>query len=139
MGRGVFLIRNDEELKRYLTKTQVAYIQEYLHLERDLRVILINHKVILSYWKIAPMGEFRNNLAQGAVIDFAHIPPEALVFASEVTRGCNFDDVGLDLCHTPEKGWMVLEANMNYGQEGLRIKGLDRRSILRGLVLAGKI
>ena len=82
MGCGVFLIHNDEELRRYLVRSPVAYIQEYLPLDRDLRVILINHQVILSYWKIAPLGEFRNNLAQGASIRFNGIPDEALAFAA---------------------------------------------------------
>ncbi len=139
MGRGVFLIRNEDELSRYLHRSPVAYIQEYLPLDRDLRVILINHQIILSYWKMAPQGEFRNNLALGASIDFEEIPDEALAFALQVTRLCNFDDVGLDLCHTSDKGWMVLEANMNYGLQGLKEKGLDIRMILKALMIEGKI
>ncbi|MBA4394443.1 MAG: RimK family alpha-L-glutamate ligase [Desulfobacca sp.] len=139
MGRGVFLIHNEEELEKYLQKTSVAYIQEYLDLDRDLRVILINHQIILSYWKIAPMGEFRNNLAQGASIEFSQIPEEALAFAQWVTRRCNFDDVGLDLCHTPGKGWMILEANMNYGLQALTEKGFAIRQVLRDLVIQGEI
>jgi ribosomal protein S6--L-glutamate ligase len=139
MGCGVFLIHNEEELSRYLARSSVAYIQEYLPLDRDLRVILINHQVILSYWKMAPPGEFRNNLAQGASIHFNGIPDEALAFAAQVTRLCNFDDVGLDLCHTIDKGWMVLEANMNYGLQGLKEKGLDIRMVLKELLIQGKI
>jgi ribosomal protein S6--L-glutamate ligase len=139
MGRGVFLIHNEEGLEKYLQKTSVAYIQEYLDLKRDLRVILINHQVILSYWKIAPKGEFRTNLAQGASMDFSQIPPEALAFAQSVTQRCNFEDVGLDLCHTPDKGWMILEANMNYGLQGLTERGLAIRQVLRDLVIQGKI
>jgi ribosomal protein S6--L-glutamate ligase len=139
MGRGVFLIHNDEELRRYLHRSPLAYVQEYLPLDRDLRVILINHQIILFYWKIAPKGEFRNNLAQGASLRFDDVPDEALAFAEKVTRRCNFNDVGLDLCHTYEKGWMILEANMNYGLQGLKEKGLDIRLVLRDLMLEGKI
>ncbi len=139
MGRGVFLIRDEEGLSRYLQRAPVAYIQEYLPLDRDLRVILINHQIILSYWKIAREGEFRNNLAQGAFLQFRDIPDEALEFARQITNRCNFDDVGLDLCHTPETGWMVLEANMNYGHQALKEKGLDIRHVLRELVVQGKI
>jgi len=139
MGRGVFLIHDKEGLRRYLSRSPVAYIQEYLLLNRDLRVILINHQIILSYWKMAPPGEFRNNLAQGASIQFNGIPDEALDFAVKVSRICNFDDVGLDLCHTSERGWMVLEANMNYGLQGLKEKGLDIRMVLKELMIQGRI
>lgn len=139
MGKGVFLIHTEEELENYLQKAPVAYIQEYLPLDRDLRVILINHRIILSYWKVAPLGEFRNNLAQGASLEFTQIPDEALTFAQQVTRKCNFDDVGLDLCHTPDQGWMVLEANMNYGLQGLQEKGFAIRQVLRDLMVQGEI
>ncbi|MGA3084621.1 MAG: hypothetical protein ABSE95_07480 [Thermodesulfobacteriota bacterium] len=85
-------------------------------------MILINHQIILAYWKIAPEGEFRNNLAQGASIRFDAVPDKALIFAEEVTRKCNFNDVGLDLCHISDRGWMIREANMNYGLQGLKEK-----------------
>jgi ribosomal protein S6--L-glutamate ligase len=139
MGRGVFLIRSPEELDRYLHHSRVAYIQEYLPLDRDIRVILIKHRVILAYWKVAKTGDFRSNLAQGARIDFEDIPQGALAFAQGITRLCNFEDVGFDLCHTPEKGWMVLEANMNYGRQALHERGLTIRQVLRDLVEEGII
>jgi ribosomal protein S6--L-glutamate ligase len=139
MGHGVYLIHNEKDWEAYGQRTSVAYIQEFLELDRDLRVILINHQVILAYWKIASPGDFRNNVALGASIEFNAVPEEALEFARQVTGLCNFDDVGLDLCHTPEKGWMVLEANMNYGIHALQEKGFDIRRILGELVVQGKI
>lgn len=139
LGRGIFLITKAEELQAYLAGNRPAYIQEYLPLERDLRVILIKHRVVLAYWKKAPSGEFRHNLARGAALDFEHIPGEALDFARSVSRACNFDDVGLDLCHTSERGWLVLEANMNYGREGLARKGLKLDEVLRDLMVEGVI
>jgi ribosomal protein S6--L-glutamate ligase len=137
MGEGVYLIRDEAGLKQYLRRNPVAYIQEYLPLERDLRVILINHQVILAYWKKGAPGEFRHNMAQGGDLDFERIPPLALEFARRVTRACNFDDVGLDLCHTERKGWMVLEANMNYGRQGLVRQGLNLPEVYRSLMEKG--
>jgi ribosomal protein S6--L-glutamate ligase len=139
MGEGVYLIANEPELRHYKDRNPVAYIQEYLPLERDLRVILINHQVILAYWKKGPPGEFRHNVAQGGELDFEGIPAEALSFAQKVTQVCNFDDVGLDLCHTVKDGWMVLEANMNYGRQGLASRGFNLSEIYRSLVEKGSI
>ena len=139
MGEGVYLIQDAAGLKQYERRNPVAYIQEYLPLEKDLRVILINHQVILAYWKIGRPGEFRHNLAQGGDLDFERIPPEALRFARRVTRACNFDDVGLDLCHTEKHGWMVLEANMNYGRQGLAERGLNLQEVYRSLVEKGSL
>lgn len=53
-GRGVFKVDNEDALEKYLQLTHVAYIQEYLSHDKDLRVILINHKPILAYWRIPP-------------------------------------------------------------------------------------
>ena len=139
MGKGVYLVHNQEELNQYLHLSAVAYIQEYIPLVKDLRVILIQHRIILAYWKIARTGEFRSNLAQGASVAFENIPKAALDFAGRLTRLCNFDDVGLDLCHSPDKGWLVLEANMNYGQQALLEKGLPIRQVLRELLEEGVI
>ncbi|RPH86194.1 MAG: hypothetical protein EHM75_08475 [Desulfobacteraceae bacterium] len=139
MGEGVFLITNQTELRHYEDRNPVAYIQEYLPLERDLRVVLINHQVILAYWKKGRPGEFRHNVAQGGELDFEGIPSEALHFAREVTRACNFNDVGLDLCHTAQDGWMVMEANMNYGRQGLVSRGFHLPEVYRSLMEKGFI
>ncbi len=139
MGEGVYLITNETELKHYQDRNPVAYIQEYLPLERDLRVVLINYQVILAYWKKGRPGEFRHNLAQGGELDFEEIPGEAVRFAQEVARACNFNDVGLDLCHTKKDGWMVMEANMNYGRQGLASRGLILSEVYRALVEGGAI
>ena len=64
-GKGVFKIHNPQELEKYVSLTNVAYVQEYLHHERDLRVIIINYDPVLAYWRIRSHDEFRTNLARG--------------------------------------------------------------------------
>ena len=51
LGEGVYLIQDEKDLHYYLRRNRLAYIQEYLPLDKDLRVILVNHRVILAYWK----------------------------------------------------------------------------------------
>lgn len=137
-GRGVFKIRNPEELDRYLRRTNVAYVQEYLPHDKDLRVILINYEPVLAYWRVRCNKDFRTNLFQGGTIDFKGIPHEGLETARTVARKCRFNDAGLDLIHSGGK-WYVIEANMNYGREGLKSKGLDLKRILRGMLLSGAL
>jgi alkylation response protein AidB-like acyl-CoA dehydrogenase len=45
----------------------------------------------------------------------------------------------LDLCHTENDGWMVLEANMNYGRQGLASQGFELSEVYRSLVEKGSI
>jgi len=124
MGRGVFLIRNAEALEAYCARSHPAYIQEYLPIDRDIRVVVIGNRVVHAYWRVAPENEFRTNVACGAQIRFDPIPPAALDLALYAARRCRWDDVGIDICMVDGKGY-VLEANMKYGREGFRLAGID--------------
>jgi ribosomal protein S6--L-glutamate ligase len=137
-GRGVHKIENSEQLNAYLRLTSVAYIQEYLPHERDLRVVLVNYVPILSYWRQRDPSNFRANLHQGGIPQFLEIPEEALSLARDTALRCRFNDVGLDLIPCRGK-WYVIEANMEYGREGLRMKGMDLKQILRGMLLSGEL
>jgi ribosomal protein S6--L-glutamate ligase len=137
-GRGVFLIHNKEELEGYLHLTKIAYIQEFLPHDRDLRVVLINYEPLLAYWRIRRQGDFRTNLSQGGEISFNDIPSEGVRIAQETARKCRFNDVGLDLIRSQGK-WYVIEANMKYGRKGLKMKALDLKDIMREKLLNGEI
>ncbi len=137
-GRGVFKIHNPEELDIYLRLTRVAYVQEYLPHERDLRVVLINYQPILAYWRVSQSGNFRTNLSQGGKINFDDIPLEGIRIAQECARKCKFDDVGMDLINSHRK-WYVIEANAKYGRKGLKIKGLDLKEVMRQKLISGTL
>jgi len=121
-GRGVFLISSEEELARYLENHNPAYIQEYLPVDRDLRIVIFGSKPIHAYWRIGRAGDFRHNVSQGADVSFENIPEGALSFAEKVSKLCGFEDVGLDVI-VFNNSFYVIEANMVYGQEGFRRYG----------------
>jgi ribosomal protein S6--L-glutamate ligase len=137
-GRGVFKITRRDELEEYLRKNPVAYIQEFLPHERDLRVVLVNYRPILAYWREPPTGDFRANLSRGGTIRFENIPSEGVALACTAARRCKLDDVGLDLIHSGGQ-WYVIEANMKYGREGLRMKHVDYKAVLREKLLSGEL
>jgi ribosomal protein S6--L-glutamate ligase len=137
-GRGIFRISNPFELERYLSLTKVAYIQEYIPHERDLRIILINYSPILAYWRKRAPGNFRTNLFQGSSIDFEGIPEKGLRVAQEYSRICNFNDVGLDIMQRDGE-WYLIEANMLYGRTALKLKGMDVKEIIRKKLISGEL
>ncbi len=137
-GRGVFKIHDEDTLANYLRRNPVAYIQEYLPHRRDLRVMLINYEPIIAYWRLNSPGEFRGNLHQGGSIQFDAVPAVVLELAQTVARTCRFDDVGLDFIECRGQ-WYVIEANMLYGRQGLRLKGLDLKEIIRAKLLSGEL
>ncbi len=137
-GRGVFKIENKDDLERYLSLTHVAYIQEYIPHDRDLRVVLINYDPIIAYWRIKKEGEFRTNLSQGGRISFKNVPDKAIELAIKWAKMCRFNDVGIDMIEA-DGGWKIIEANMKYGKKGLLMKGLNIKEIFRRKLLSGEI
>jgi ribosomal protein S6--L-glutamate ligase len=137
-GRGVFKLRSMKDLEDYSKRNKVAYIQEYLHHERDLRVVLINYEPVLAYWRIRSKDDFRTNVSQGGRIDFRDISEKGVELAREWAKACKFDDVGMDLINSGGK-WYAIEANMKYGRKGLLLKGMDLKQIFRAKLLSGKL
>ncbi|MBW1718305.1 MAG: ATP-grasp domain-containing protein [Deltaproteobacteria bacterium] len=97
-GEGVFLIKNENDLDAYLSKTRIAYIQQYIPIERDLRVVILGKSIVHAYWKESAPGEFRTNVAKGGRISLDPVPEDILNLALDVAIRCSFDFVGLDMC-----------------------------------------
>ncbi len=138
MGRGVWLIQNQEELQSYCQESFPAYIQEYLPTDRDIRVVVIGKECVHAYGRIAAEGDFRSNVARGGAVDLAPPPREAIDLAVHTARACQWDDVGLDIIRYNDH-YYVLEANMKYGKEGFRAAGVDYIGLMESLIEDGKI
>ncbi|MEJ2219962.1 MAG: RimK family alpha-L-glutamate ligase [Desulfobacterales bacterium] len=133
LGMGVYLIHNQKELRNYLELKSPAYVQEYLPIDRDIRVVVIGSRIVHAYWRIAPADEFRSNVAVGGRISLEPVPREARDLALQVARSCRWDDVGIDICE--HKGrFYVLEANMKYGRQGFREAGLDYDQLMESMI-----
>lgn len=138
LGRGVYLIRNETELAQYLRLGGPAYIQQYLPVDRDLRVIVIAGRAVHAYWRVAPSTNFRTNVSQGASISFSDIPNDAVGFAVEIARACRVDDVGLDIYHC-NGNTGVFEFNVKYGKQGFERAGIDYDAMMDELIRNGRI
>ncbi len=138
MGRGVFLIQNQTDLNRYLSLDTPAYIQAYLPLDRDIRVVVIGREVVHAYWRIAAEGEFRSNVAAGASISLEPVPRKARELALHTAKACRWNDVGIDIC-SHKGNFYVLEANMKYGKEGFRAAGINYADMMAHKIATGAI
>ena len=138
MGRGVYLIQDQNDLEEYCQKTHVAYIQEYLPIKKDIRVVIIGRQAVLAYWRVAPENEFRTNISIGGTVNLDHIPKSAVDLALHTTRVCGWDDVGIDIIEH-DHHFYVIEANMKYGKEGFRTAGIDYTRLMEELIEKGDI
>ncbi len=69
-GIGVECVKNNasgnRKLKELLEKNGIIYLQEFIpNPGRDIRVFVVNKKVVGSIYRIAPAGGWINNLSQG--------------------------------------------------------------------------
>jgi ribosomal protein S6--L-glutamate ligase len=138
MGRGVYLIHTLDELNAYLNLTDPAYIQDYIPISKDSRIVIIGNRIVHAYWRIAPQNEFRSNVAVGGKISLDPVPQPILNLAFQTAQACRWNDVGIDICeHNGE--FYVLEANMKYGKEGFRQAGLDYTKLMESMIENGEI
>ena len=69
-GLGVECVRNDEsgiqKIRDLIEKDGVVYLQEFIRNEgRDIRVFVVENRVIGAIYRVAPEGGWINNLSQG--------------------------------------------------------------------------
>jgi ribosomal protein S6--L-glutamate ligase len=138
LGQGVFLIRSHRELDRYRLMPGPAYIQEYLPIERDIRVVVVGQKAVHAYWRICAHEDHRTNLGAGATVDLSAVPAQAIDLALETAGKCRWDDVGIDIC-VYRGEYYVLEGNMKYGTMGFQEAGIDYEQLMADLIQKGEI
>ena len=131
------MITNDHEWSNYLNQTHAAYVQDYIPLDRDLRVVAVAGRLITAYWR-RNSSDFRHNISKGGIPDFKDVPAHGIDFALDIIHRCGFDDVGLDVFYRKGR-WMVLEANMHYGLHGLRLAGVSLSEAIDSLIREGHI
>ena len=77
----------------------------------DLRVLVAGGVVVGAVQRIAAPGEWRTNVALGAVRRKAVPPPSAAALAIAAAAAVGGDLVGVDLLPVDDDGWTVLEVN----------------------------
>jgi ribosomal protein S6--L-glutamate ligase len=119
MGRGVFLIENKEQLIDYAQRNQVLYVQEYLPIDRDLRIAYVGDEVIGAYWRIGEENSHLNNVSQGGQISFDHIPPQAIELVKNTAKQLGINHAGFDVV-VVDGQFYFLEFNILFGNTGFQ-------------------
>lgn len=132
MGDGVWLIESRQDWRAYCERTQVLYVQEYLPIDRDVRVVVIGERVLTAYWRTRSDRGFHNNVARGGRIDYAPVPAAATDLALRLARQLGVDHAGFDIALIGDHPY-VLEFNRLFGNQGLGGDAVLRNAILEYL------
>lgn len=128
-GRGVTLITDESQWHDYCAHRTVLYAQEYLPIDRDLRVVVIGRDVVASYWRLQPEGGFLNNVAAGGTMAFHAPPPAAVRLVTRIARALRIDHAGFDVAMVGGRPY-VLEFNRLFGNAGLREQGIRPAALI---------
>ncbi len=93
------------ETKKYYPR----YIQDFIPMEADVRVMLIGHKPVCAFWRRAPEGEWLTNTSQGGSMDYMNIPKELLDLAVRVSKAANAEYWACDIAVGRDGEYRILE------------------------------
>lgn len=124
MGEGVFLIESRADWQSYLQRSPIIYVQEYLPIDRDLRIVWIGDEIVGGYWRTqAPQG-FYNNVARGGQIESGLIPLEARLLVEQLATKLDINHGGFDIAMVGSHPY-VLEFNRLFGNQGLALSNAE--------------
>lgn len=118
LGTAVFKIDKDEDLinllNNYSIKTvKTLLVQKFLEGGQDLRIIVLDGKILGAMKRIAKEGTHLTNYSQGGIVENYDITSDedASKIALSVARTFELDYCGVDLMRGMNGKWKVLEVN----------------------------
>jgi ribosomal protein S6--L-glutamate ligase len=132
-GNGVTIMESMRALNSFLVWDKPLYlIQEYVKYSKgkDIRIFVVNGKVVGSMMRSAKKGEFRSNIELGGVGMKVELTPEEISIAIRAVQALDLSYAGVDVMRS-KNGPVVLEVNSNPG-----FKALEQTT---GVSIAGSI
>ena len=125
-GAGVFLVENRKQFKQLIKMAEITkpsyniIIQECIEEShgKDLRVLVVNGKVVACMMRQSVDGDFRANITRGGEGIPYQIDEKIEWLGGECSRLLNLDVAGVDLLFTKD-GYSICEVNSAPGFEGM--------------------
>jgi len=125
-GRGVFLCEDKKSLRQLVTMAELTkksydiIIQEFIKdtWGKDLRVMVVNNKVIGCMMRQATDDDFRANITRGGEGFPYEVNEQIEWLSSESSKALGLDIAGVDLLFQ-NGGFKICEVNSNPGFEGM--------------------
>jgi len=110
-GYFVHKVDSFEEAKELLEQKRYCpiYVQEFIPMRADIRVMLIGHKPVCAFWRRPPKGHWLTNTSQGGSIDYMDVPKGVLDLAVEVSRAANAEYWACDIAVGEDGEYRILE------------------------------
>ncbi|MDP4985193.1 ATP-grasp domain-containing protein [Pseudoalteromonas tunicata] len=74
-----------------------VYVQDFVPMEADIRVMLIGHKPVCAFWRRPPEGEWLTNTSQGGSMDYQNVPKRVLDLAVKTSKAAKAEYWACDI------------------------------------------
>ncbi|CAG22581.1 ATP-grasp domain-containing protein [Photobacterium profundum] len=110
-GYFVHKVDTAEEALRLFSEKRYypAYIQDFVPMKADIRVMLVGHQPMCAFWRRPPEGEWLTNTSQGGSMDYQDIPEEVLEIAVKASKAANAEYWACDIAVSTEDEYTILE------------------------------
>jgi glutathione synthase/RimK-type ligase-like ATP-grasp enzyme len=110
-GYFVHKVDSKKEAKELIAQKRYnpVYMQDFVPMEADVRVMLIGHKPVCAFWRRAPEGEWLTNTSQGGSMDYQAVPKELLDLAVKVSKAANAEYWACDVAVGKDGKYRILE------------------------------
>ncbi|WP_158969384.1 RimK family alpha-L-glutamate ligase [Paraglaciecola sp. L3A3] len=86
-----------------------VYLQDFVPMAADIRVMLVGHKPVCAFWRRPPEGEWLTNTSQGGSMDYQDVPKEVLDLAVKVSKVANAEYWACDVAVGVDGKYRILE------------------------------
>ena len=125
-GKGVFFVEKKKQLEQLLTMAEITkpsyniVIQEFIKdtWGKDLRVFVVNNKVVGCMLRQSVDDDFRANITRGGEGFPYEVNDQIEWISSEASKALDLDIAGVDLLFDGD-GYKICEVNSNPGFEGM--------------------
>lgn len=110
-GYYVHKVDSEAEALELLAEKQYypVYVQDFVPMKADIRVMLIGHKPVCAFWRCPPDGEWLTNTSQGGSMDYMKVPKEALDVAVQASKAANAEYWACDIAVSHDDQYSILE------------------------------
>jgi len=110
-GYFVHKVDSKKEAKELIAKKKYhpVYMQDFVPMDADVRVMLIGHKPVCAFWRRPPEGEWLTNTSQGGSMDYQKVPKELLDLAVKVSKASNAEYWACDIAVGQDGKYRILE------------------------------
>jgi len=92
------LIKAKKMAYPFLSSPLIA--QEFVRIDRDLRIVVGNYKVVEAHWRIqASERQWKMNIDDGGIGEWSKIPMEAIKLSENLAQGLKARWVAVDMIH----------------------------------------